>query len=37
MCVIALATGLDAPVASAEPIAAAAGAAFARLMRDASR
>ena len=37
MCVIAIATGLDAPIASAEPIAAAAGAAFARLMRDASR
>jgi hypothetical protein len=37
MCVIALATALDAPIASAEPIAAAAGAAFARLMRDASR
>ncbi len=37
MCVIAVATGLDAPIASAEPIAAAAGAAFARLMRDASR
>jgi Type II secretion system (T2SS), protein E, N-terminal domain len=37
LCVIAIATGLDAPIASAEPIAAAAGAAFARLMRDASR
>src|SRR5262245_1079469 len=37
MCVIAIATAEDAPLASAEPIAAAAGAAFARLMRDASR
>jgi len=37
MCVIAIATPTDAPLASAEPIAAAAGAAFARLMRDASR
>ena len=37
MCVIAIATSVDAPIASAEPIAAAAGAAFARLMRDASR
>jgi hypothetical protein len=37
MCVIALAADDAAPVASAEPIAAAAGAAFARLMRDASR
>jgi hypothetical protein len=37
MCVIAIATAENAPVACAEPIAAAAGAAFARLMRDASR
>ena len=37
MCVIAIATAADAPIACAEPIAAAAGAAFARLMRDASR
>ena len=37
MCVIAIATAEDAPIASAEPIAAAAGAAFARLIRDASR
>jgi hypothetical protein len=37
MCVIAIATVEGAPIASAEPIAAAAGAAFARLMRDASR
>jgi hypothetical protein len=37
MCVIAIATAENAPLASAEPIAAAAGAAFARLMRDASR
>lgn len=37
MCVIAIATALAAPIACAEPIAAAAGAAFARLMRDASR
>ncbi len=37
MCVIAIATADSAPVACAEPIAAAAGAAFARLMRDASR
>jgi hypothetical protein len=37
MCVIAIATADDAPIACAEPIAAAAGAAFARLMRDASR
>jgi hypothetical protein len=37
MCVIAIATGENAPLSSAEPIAAAAGAAFARLMRDASR
>ena len=37
MCVLAIATAENAPVACAEPIAAAAGAAFARLMRDASR
>ncbi|HMG24754.1 MAG TPA: hypothetical protein VK607_25630, partial [Kofleriaceae bacterium] len=37
MCVIAIATAQSAPIACAEPIAAAAGAAFARLMRDASR
>jgi hypothetical protein len=37
MCVIAIATAAHAPIASAEPIAAAAGAAFARMMRDASR
>jgi hypothetical protein len=37
MCVIAIATAENAPIACAEPIAAAAGAAFARLMRDASR
>src|SRR5204863_8036723 len=37
MCVIAIATAENAPLTSAEPIAAAAGAAFARLMRDASR
>jgi hypothetical protein len=37
LCVIALAAALDAPITCAEPIAAAAGAAFARLMRDASR
>lgn len=37
ICVIAIATAENAPIASAEPIAAAAGAAFARLMRDASR
>jgi hypothetical protein len=37
MCVIAIATAENAPLSSAEPIAAAAGAAFARLMRDASR
>jgi bifunctional DNase/RNase len=37
MCVIAIATEVNAPIACAEPIAAAAGAAFARLMRDASR
>jgi hypothetical protein len=37
LCVIAIATDENAPVACAEPIAAAAGAAFARLMRDASR
>jgi len=37
MCAIAIATPENAPIACAEPIAAAAGAAFARLMRDASR
>jgi len=37
MCVIAIAIAEHAPLASAEPIAAAAGAAFARLIRDASR
>ena len=37
MCVIALAADDDATLASTEPIAAAAGAAFARLMRDAGR
>jgi hypothetical protein len=37
LCVIAIATDENAPVACAEPIAAAAGAAFARLMRDSSR
>lgn len=37
MCVMAIATAENAPLSSAEPIAAAAGAAFARLMRDASR
>ena len=37
MCVIAIATAESAPIACAEPIAAAASAAFARLMRDASR
>jgi type II secretion system (T2SS) protein E len=37
MCVIAIATADNAPIACAEPIAAAAAAAFARLMRDASR
>lgn len=37
LCVIAMAAALDAPLTSAEPIAAAAGAAFARLMRDAGR
>jgi hypothetical protein len=37
MCTIAIATAEGAPIACAEPIAAAAGAAFARLMRDASR
>jgi hypothetical protein len=37
MCLIAIATAENASLASAEPIAAAAGAAFARLMRDASR
>ena len=36
-CVIAIATADSAPVACAEPIAAAAATAFARLMRDASR
>ena len=37
MCVIAIATADNAPIACAEAIAAAAGAAFARLVRDASR
>ncbi len=37
MCVIALVTDVDAPIATAESVAAGAGAAFARLMRDASR
>jgi hypothetical protein len=37
MCVIAIATAEDAPIANAEPIATAAGAAFVRLIRDASR
>jgi hypothetical protein len=37
MCVIAMAAAGGEPIASAEPIAAAAGAAFARLIRDASR
>lgn len=37
MCVIAMVTVKDAPAGTAESIAAAAGAAFARLMRDASR
>lgn len=37
MIVIAIAAAEDAPLASAESIAAAAGAAFARLIRDASR
>lgn len=37
MCVIALVTDTDAPIATAESVAAGAGAAFARLMRDASR
>ena len=37
MCVIAMATQADASTATAESIAAAAGAAFARLMRNASR
>ena len=37
MCVIAIAVGAGIGVPSAEPIAAAAGAAFARLIRDASR
>jgi hypothetical protein len=37
MCVIAIAATEGGSLASAEPIAAAAGAAFARLIRDASR
>lgn len=37
MCAIAITTAENAPIACAEPIAAAAGAAFARLMRDATR
>ncbi|MBL0220489.1 MAG: hypothetical protein IPQ07_42300 [Myxococcales bacterium] len=37
MCVIAMVTETDTPSGTAESIAAAAGAAFARLMRDASR
>lgn len=37
MCVIAIVTDSDAPIATAESVAAGAGAAFARLMRDASR
>jgi hypothetical protein len=37
MCVIAMATQQDTPCATAESVAAAAGAAFARLMRNASR
>ncbi len=37
MCLIAMVTARDEPIASTESIAAAAGAAFARLMRDASR
>ena len=37
MCVIAIVTDVDAPIATAESVAAGAGAAFARLMRDASR
>jgi hypothetical protein len=37
MCVIAIATADNAPIACAEPIAAAAAAAFARLMRNAGR
>ncbi|MGE0402969.1 MAG: hypothetical protein AB7T06_40055, partial [Kofleriaceae bacterium] len=37
MCVIALVTDTDAAIATAESVAAGAGAAFARLMRDASR
>ncbi len=36
-CMIAIATASDAPVAAVEAVAQAAGAAFARLMRDASR
>lgn len=36
-CMIAIATASDAPVAAVEAVAAAAGAAFGRLMRDASR
>ena len=37
ICVIAMATGPDSSTATAESVAAAAGAAFARLMRNASR
>jgi hypothetical protein len=37
LCVIVIATSEGEPIAGAEPIAAAAGAAFGRLMRDASR
>lgn len=37
MCLIAMVTGRDEQITSTESIAAAAGAAFARLMRDASR
>jgi hypothetical protein len=37
MCVIALVTDADSAIATAESVAAGAGAAFARLMRDASR
>ena len=37
LCVIAMVTETDTPTGTAESIAAAAGAAFARLMRDASR
>jgi hypothetical protein len=37
LCVIAIATADNAPIACAEPIAAAAGAAFTRLMRNAGR